>query len=73
MGEHQLDNAATAIAAARILQLDGFPQICADAIAKGLSAANLLGRFQVCNMPTKSCLLKGNARMLLWEYDSVQN
>lgn len=47
MGDHQLDNAATAVAAARCLQQDGFPDISADSIVKGLSAATLPGRFQV--------------------------
>ncbi len=47
MGDHQLDNAATAIAAARLLKGDGFPQINEDAIAEGLSTASLPGRFQV--------------------------
>lgn len=47
MGDHQLDNAATATAAARLLEDDGYPHISEDTIAKGLSTASLPGRFQV--------------------------
>ncbi|CAL8468705.1 g8245 [Coccomyxa elongata] len=54
MGDHQLDNAATATAAACLLKGDGFPQINEDTIAEGLSTASLPGRFQVVRLPHAS-------------------
>jgi folylpolyglutamate synthase/dihydropteroate synthase len=46
-GAHQLDNAAAAATAARVLARDGFPRVSPAAIAAGLGAAWLPGRFQV--------------------------
>ena len=48
LGGHQLDNAAAAIAAALVLQKDGFPSIDERAITEGVVSARMPGRFQVC-------------------------
>ena len=47
LGQHQLDNAAAAVAAALQLRDNGFPRITADSIAEGLASARMPGRFQV--------------------------
>ena len=48
LGSHQTDNAAAAIAAALVLQKDGFPSIEKGAIREGITSARMPGRFQVC-------------------------
>ena len=47
LGSHQADNAAAAIAAALVLQRDGFPSIDERAITGGIACARVPGRFQV--------------------------
>lgn len=48
LGAHQLDNAAAAVAAAGCLRRHGLDRINLTAVAAGLEAATLPGRFQVC-------------------------
>lgn len=48
LGEHQLDNAAAAVAAAACLRQHGLDRIGLQAVAAGLEAATLPGRFQLC-------------------------
>lgn len=48
LGEHQLDNAAAAVAAAACLRQQGLDRISLQAVAAGLEAATLPGRFQLC-------------------------
>eukprot|EP00887_Chlorella_sp_A99_P008060 scaffold12.g8060.t1 len=48
VGGHQLDNAATAVAAAAVLRERGFDRLSLPAVAAGLAAATLPGRFQLC-------------------------
>ncbi|PRW57665.1 putative dihydrofolate synthetase isoform X2 [Chlorella sorokiniana] len=48
LGEHQLDNAAAAVAAAARLRQHGLERIDLQAVAAGLEAATLPGRFQLC-------------------------
>lgn len=48
MGQQQCSNAAVAASAALWLGQHGFPQLSSAHIARGLAAATLLGRFQVC-------------------------
>lgn len=48
LGSHQLDNAAAAVAAAACLRRHGLERISLPAVAAGLEAATLPGRFQVC-------------------------
>ncbi len=66
MGDHQLDNAATATAAACLLKGDGFLRINEDTIAEGLSTASLPGRFQVQKIPKTSVQFAESYRGLLW-------
>ena len=47
LGSHQLDNAAAAVAAAACLRRHGLERISLPAVAAGLEAATLPGRFQV--------------------------
>ncbi len=47
VGEHQRDNAVTAIGAALALRRQGFLRLNVPAIVGGLRAASLPGRFQV--------------------------
>ncbi|KAI3425824.1 hypothetical protein D9Q98_007799 [Chlorella vulgaris] len=48
LGAHQLDNAAAAVAAAACLRRHGMRGIDMAAVAAGLAAAQLPGRFQLC-------------------------
>ena len=48
LGAHQVDNAAAAVAAAACLRQHGLSRISLQAVAAGLEAATLPGRFQVC-------------------------
>ncbi|MBI4295829.1 MAG: bifunctional folylpolyglutamate synthase/dihydrofolate synthase [Chloroflexi bacterium] len=48
LGAHQLDNAATAVAAMEVLQEKGF-KITSDSIARGLARVNWPGRLQILN------------------------
>ncbi|PSC74504.1 dihydrofolate synthetase [Micractinium conductrix] len=48
LGAHQLDNAAAAVAAAACLRRHGLDRIDLQAVAAGLEAATLPGRFQLC-------------------------
>ena len=50
LGAHQLDNAAAAVAAAACLQQHGLERIDLQAVAAGLEAAVLPGRFQACQL-----------------------
>lgn len=54
LGAVQLDNAETAVAAALQLRKDGFSKLTDEAIAAGLAAATLPGRFQVLISCTES-------------------
>jgi folylpolyglutamate synthase/dihydropteroate synthase len=47
IGEHQISNASTAVAAARILRRERFPRISSEAVVSGLESAFMPGRFQV--------------------------
>lgn len=50
LGAHQLDNAAAAACAAAVLKQQGFGGIALQSVARGLEAASLPGRFQVCRL-----------------------
>lgn len=47
VGRHQLRNVALAIASAEVLSRQGFPQITADSIERGIRQTRWPGRFQV--------------------------
>ena len=47
LGQHQLDNAAAAIAAACVLREQGVGDISQDSMVTGLQQTKLLGRLQV--------------------------
>ncbi len=48
LGQHQLDNAAAAIAAAHVVQEQGLGSITQESVVQGLQHTNLPGRLQVC-------------------------
>lgn len=51
VGPHQLDNAAAAVTTAAQLAASGqFPKITLESVSKGLQAASLPGRFQLCQL-----------------------
>jgi hypothetical protein len=54
LGAHQLDNAAAAVAAAACLRQHGLERIDLQAVAAGLEAAVLPGRFQACQLEEDS-------------------
>ena len=47
LGQHQLDNAAAALAAACVVREQGLGQISQDSIVQGLQQTKLPGRLQV--------------------------
>jgi folylpolyglutamate synthase/dihydropteroate synthase len=54
LGAHQLDNAAAAVAAAACLRRHGLRRVDLAAVAAGLAAATLPGRFQLCQFTDDS-------------------
>lgn len=67
IGEHQLKNAATAAAAAHVLQQTGFSKLTRQAVCAGLAQAVLPGRCQVMHVTEKVCgPLTACVYALLW-------
>ena len=72
LGQHQLDNAAAAIAAAGVLKEQGWQNITQDSLLTGLQQTTLPGRMQVsclplCLAPTISdmvCVISSVAKCL---------
>lgn len=54
LGAHQLDNAATAAAAAAALRGRGFERVTAASVVRGLDGAALPGRLQVCRLAAEA-------------------
>jgi folylpolyglutamate synthase/dihydropteroate synthase len=63
LGAHQLDNAAAAVAAAACLRQHGLERIDLQAVAAGLEAAVLPGRFQACQLEEDAETAAGAAAM----------
>lgn len=55
LGEHQRENAVTAIGAALALRRQGFHRLNLKSITAGLRSATLPGRFQVCFLAPALC------------------
>ena len=52
LGQHQLDNAAAAIACASVLREQGLGHISQGSLVQGLEQTQLPGRLQVCLSPS---------------------
>lgn len=64
LGEHQMDNAITALAAVKALERDGLT-VSDEAIEKGLAAATVPGRFEILSMGSAANAGSGGSQKMI--------